>query len=48
MFYVIGVVLALLGLWLLLTGSVLLGILLIVVGALVAPGGRYYVSRRGP
>jgi hypothetical protein len=44
--WLVAVMLVVLGLYELVTGSILLGILLIIVGLLVGPGGVSLVKRR--
>lgn len=45
--YVLAVILVVFGVLALLGGSILWGILLIVLGCLVGPGGNWHLSRRG-
>jgi hypothetical protein len=44
--WIIAVVLVIAGIWQLITGAIILGIILIVVGLLVGPGGVSIFNRR--
>jgi hypothetical protein len=44
--WVIAAILVIVGIWQLITGSVILGIVLIVLGCLVGPGGYSIFNRR--